>query len=140
MFWVMIASAIVGLSVSAYLLYLSLLPPTSCPIGAVGVLSCNEVIYSEYSKFYGISVALLGLGWFIVALGLIVLMRRDWRFVRGVMVWSILGAAGVTGFVYTEVFLIGSICPLCSIAHIAGIAILLLSIPAVRYRAALAES
>lgn len=140
LFWAMIASVIVGLSVSAYLMYLSLLPPTSCPVGTVGVFSCNEVIYSVYSKFYGVSVALLGLGWFIVALGLIVLTRWDWRFIRGVVGWSLLGAVGVAGFVYTEVFLIRSICPLCTIAHVAGILTLLLSIAAARHSAAMAES
>jgi uncharacterized membrane protein len=51
---------------------------------------------------------------------------------RGVVVWSILGAVGVAAFVYTEIFLLGSICVLCTIAHLAGLAILALSIAAIR--------
>jgi len=124
----MIAFAAVGLVVSAYLMYLSSLPPASCPIGEVGILSCNDVIYSKYAHFYGVSVALLGLGWFIVIIGLIVVSSRDMRLFRWVVAWSILGAAGVVAFVYTEAFLLGSICPLCTIAHLSGLAILAISI------------
>ena len=140
LFWIMIAFAMAGLLVSAYLTYLSLMPPTSCPVGDFGVLSCNEVIYSRYSKFFGISVALLGLCWFIIAFGLIVLSRKNWAYVRGIVTWSLLAAVGVAGFLYTELFLIGSICILCTIAHAAGIAILLLSLFGLRYRLDLAIS
>jgi len=132
LFWVMIASALLGLLMSAYLTYLSLMPPTSCPVGEFSIFSCNDVIYSEYAHFYGISVAMLGLGWFAVALGLIMIAWRDSRFIRVIVLWSVLGAAGVAGFVYTEIFLLRSICPLCTIAHIAGLAILALSIASMR--------
>jgi uncharacterized membrane protein len=132
LFWAMIVSALVGLFMSAYLVYLTLMPPTSCPVGEYALFSCNEVIYSHYSHFYGISVAMLGLGWFIIALPLILVTRRDARFIRAVVAWSLLGAVGVAGFVYTEVFLLGSICPLCTIAHVAGLAILVLSITSFR--------
>lgn len=124
----MTAFAIVGLVASSYLTYLSMLPPTSCPIGEVGILSCNDVIYSKYAHFYGVSVALLGLGWFIVAIGLIALSWRAIRFIRWVVAWAILGAGGVVAFVYTELFLVGSICSLCTIAHLSGLAILAISI------------
>jgi uncharacterized membrane protein len=130
--WAMVASALAGLVDSAYLTYLSLSPPTSCPVGDFSIFSCNEVIYSQYAHIYGVSVALLGLGWFIIACGLILIAWRDERFMRGVVVWSILGAVGVAGFVYTEIFLLGSICVLCTIAHIAGLAILALSIASMR--------
>jgi uncharacterized membrane protein len=132
LFWAMIVSALVGLFMSAYLVYLTLMPPTSCPVGEFSIFSCNEVIYSQYADFYGISVAMLGLGWFIIAFPLILVTRRDRRFVRAVVVWSLLGAVGVAGFVYTEIFLLESICPLCTIAHIAGLAILVLSIASMR--------
>jgi len=130
--WAMMASALVGLVDSAYLTYLSFSPPTSCPVGDFSIFSCNEVIYSKYAYVYGVSVALLGLGWFIIACGLILIARRDERFMLGLAAWSLLGAVGVAGFVYTEIFLLGSICPLCTIAHLAGLAILALSIAGVR--------
>ena len=132
LFWAMIVSALVGLFMSAYLTYLTLMPPTSCPIGEFSIFSCNAVIYSQYAHLYGVSVAMLGLGWFIITLPLILVTRRDARFIRAVVVWSMLGAVGVAGFVYTEIFLLGSVCPLCTIAHIAGLAILVLSIASMR--------
>jgi len=132
LFFAMIASALVGLVDSAYLTYLSFNPPTSCPIGEFSIFSCDEVIYSQYAHVYGISVALLGLGWFIIALGLIVIAWRSAGFVRVAVAWSLLGAVGVAGFVYAEIFLLGSICPLCTIAHVAGLAILAFSIASMR--------
>ena len=133
----MMASAVVGLFDSAYLTYLSFSPPTSCPVGDFSILSCNEVIYSQYAHVYGISVALLGLGWFIVALGLIGLAWRNGRLIWAVVVWSLLGAAGVAGFVYTEIFLLQSICLFCTIGHVFGLVILALSIAALRSTRAL---
>jgi uncharacterized membrane protein len=130
--WAMIVLALVGLIDSAYLAYLSLSPPTSCPVGEFSIFSCNEVIYSQYAHVYGISVAMLGLGWFILALGLILVAWRNARFIYGVLVWSVLGAVGVAGFVYTEIFLLGSICLLCTIAHVMGLAILALSVAYIR--------
>ena len=131
--WGLLTFAILGLCMSGYLTYLSLMPPTSCPVGEFGAFSCNEVIYSQYARVYGISVALLGLGWFVVALGLIVFAWRDQRLMWAVVAWSILGAAGIAGFVYTELFLLESICPLCTFAHVIGLAILSLSIVNARH-------
>jgi uncharacterized membrane protein len=130
--WAMMVSALVGLADSAYLAYLSFSPPTSCPVGEFSIFSCNEVIYSQYAHVYGISVALLGLGWFIIASGLIIVAWRDERFRSVVLVWSLLGTAGIAAFVYTEIFLLGSICLLCTIAHVMGLTILALSVVNVR--------
>jgi len=123
-----------GLLVSAYLTYLSLVPPTSCIVGEFSVFSCDRVIWSEYSHFYGVSVALLGFGWFVIASCLLLIAWRSERYIRAVFAWSLLGAAGVAAFVYTEVFLVRSICPLCTIAHISGLAILAFSAASLRTR------
>jgi len=122
----------VGLLVSAYLTVLSSSPPSSCPVGDFTIFSCDEVIWSKYSHFYGVSVALLGLVWFIVTFALVVGTRRSERLTRILFAWAILGAAGVAVFVYTEIFLLGSVCPLCTIAHISGLATLALSTIALR--------
>jgi len=132
--WAMMASALVGLVDSAYLTYLSFSPPTSCPVGDFSIFSCNEVIYSKYAYVYGVSVALLGLIWFIIACGMILIARRDERFMHGLVAWSLLGAVGMAGFVYTEIFLLRSVCVLCTIAHLAGLAILALSAASLRAR------
>jgi len=132
LFALMVISAVVGLMMSAYLTYLSSTPPTVCPVGDYGVFSCTDVIWSEYADFYGVSVAMLGLGWFIIALGLIIYAWQNGRSIIGLVAWSVLGAVGVAGFVHTEVFLLGSICQLCTITHIAGLVILALSIITLR--------
>jgi uncharacterized membrane protein len=132
LFALMVISAVVGLSMSAYLTYLSSTPPTVCPVGDYGLFSCTDVIWSEYADFYGVSVAMLGLGWFIIALGLIIVAWQNEPCVVGMVAWSVLGAVGVAGFVYTEIFLLGSICQLCTIAHIAGLVILALSAVSLR--------
>jgi uncharacterized membrane protein len=128
LFWGMAVFALTGLGVSAYLTYLSLTLPSSCPVDGFSIFSCDEVIWSRYSHFYGVSVAFLGLGWFAAAIGLLVLARQHERFLRGLVAWSLIGAVGVAGFVYTEVFLLGTVCLLCTLAHISGLAILALSI------------
>jgi len=128
LFWGMVLFALIGLGVSAYLTYLSSTLPSSCPVDGFSIFSCDEVIWSRYSHFFGVSVAFLGLGWFAVAIGLLVLARQHERFLRGLVAWSLIGAVGVAGFVYTEVFLLGTVCLLCTLAHISGLAILALSI------------
>lgn len=134
LFWGMVLFALMGLGVSAYLTYLSSTPPSSCPVDNFSIFSCDEVIWSRYSHFYGVSVAFLGLGWFAVAIGLLVLARQHERFLRGLVAWSLISAVGVAGFVYTEVFLLGTVCLLCTLAHISGLAILTLSIISVHSR------
>ena len=120
--------ATTGALVSASLSYLSHEPPPSCLTGYYSIgLSCDELFWSEYTQFYGVSVALLELAWFVIVLGLIALARHDGRFMRSVVAWSILGAAGVAGFVYNEI-LMGSTFPLWTIAHLMSLAILALAI------------
>lgn len=127
LFWSMALFALIGLGASAYLTYLSSTLPSSCPVGDFGIFSCSEAIWSRYSHLYGVSVAFLGLGWLAVAIGLLVLALQHERFLRGLAVWSLIGAVGVADFVYTEVFLLGTVWLLCTLAHISGLAILALS-------------
>jgi len=128
----MIVLASGGLLVSAYLTYLSLVPPTSCGIDDFGIFSCDRALWSQYSHFFGVPVAVLGLAWFMIALGLILLARLDRRLMIGVLAWSLLGVAGVAGLVYIEIFLLRSICLWCTIAHIFGLAILGFSVAGLR--------
>jgi uncharacterized membrane protein len=130
--WATIGSAAAGLVVSAYLTVLSFGPPSTCPVGDFAIFSCNDVIWSKYAYLYGFSVAMLGLGWFVIALALAVLGRNNTRVLQGLVVWSVLGALGVAGFVYTEVFLLGRICVLCTIAHVMGLATLVFSLASLR--------
>jgi len=53
---------------------------------------------------------------------------------RGVFVLFLVGVAGVAGFVYTELFLHRTVCPLCIATHLSGLAILALSAAILRSR------
>jgi uncharacterized membrane protein len=44
------------------------------------------------------------------------------------LAWSVLGTAGFIGLVYVELFLIGSVCALCTLAHYIGLTILTLTL------------
>jgi uncharacterized membrane protein len=77
-------------------------------------------------------ISLLGAFWFLVALTLAVRIvgKKDW--LKFELAWSVLGTAGVIWLVYIELFLIGSVCALCTLAHSIGIAILILTLAAWR--------
>jgi uncharacterized membrane protein len=47
---------------------------------------------------------------------------------RLLLSWSIVGLLGIFPLVYAEVYLIGALCVLCTLAHILGIIIFVLSI------------
>jgi uncharacterized membrane protein len=49
----------------------------------------------------------------------------------------LVGVAGVAGFVYTELFLLRTVCPLCTVTNLAGLAIFALSAASLRSRYAL---
>ncbi len=109
-----------GLPLSAYLISPPGIPQF-CEIG--NIFSCEAVIQSEYSRIFGIPVAALGAGWFGVALFLSVLAIKKERGGYYLLGWSALGVIGALALLYLEVFQIGSICLLCTMAHALGAAV-----------------
>jgi len=132
--WGIVLFAVAGLLVSGYLSYLTLTPSGSCPITETSMFSCDAVIYSEYASPSGIPLSFLGLGWFVIALGLAWLSWRNTMFMRCMVVWSLIGLAGVAGLAYVEFSLIKAICAFCTVAHACGLAILALSLVGWRSR------
>ncbi len=115
-----LASAVLsaaGLPLSIYLISPSNLPQF-CEIG--NTFSCESVIQSEYSRFMGIPLAAFGAMWFVVALALSIAALAELRVGLLLVSWSVLGVLGAFALLYIEVFLIGSICLLCTIAHAIG--------------------
>lgn len=115
-----LASAVLsaaGLPLSIYLTSPTDLPQF-CEIGST--LSCEAVVQSEYSKFLGIPVAAFGAVWFGSALLLSLAALAGMGVGRLLLYWSVLGVLGAVALVMVEVFLIGSICLLCTIAHAVG--------------------
>ncbi|GBC71704.1 hypothetical protein HRbin02_01492 [Candidatus Calditenuaceae archaeon HR02] len=107
----------VGLPLSIYLVSPGDLPQF-CEIGSR--FSCGTVIHSEYSRFMGIPIAYLGAVWFGAALALSLAAVAGLRVGNILLYWSVLGVLGALALLLVEIFIIGSICLLCSFAHAAG--------------------
>ena len=118
--------ALPGLLASAYLAYHAAFPQSLFYCPTAGSLDCNPVTSSPYSMLFGVSVAYLGLAWFMVVISLLALRRIGPLF----PLWA-LGLAFVVYLVCAEVFLIHSICPYCTVAHVSA---LLLGLPVIRLR------
>ena len=116
--------ALPGLLSSAYLAYHAAFPQSLLYCPTAGPLDCNQVTSSPYSVLFGVSVAYLGLVWFVVMLSLIALRRTGSLFT----LWA-LGIVFVAYLVGAEIFLIHSVCVYCTVAHASA---MLLGLPVIR--------
>jgi uncharacterized membrane protein len=115
--------AIVGIGLAGYLTWYEMVVPVGvCPIN-VPYISCSAALTSQYSRIDGISVASLGLTWFIGALLLGLLAAENTRYLKLLLAWSLIAIAGVVTLFLIEVLYLGEICPLCTSAHVLGLAI-----------------
>ena len=115
--------ALAGVGVAGYLTWYEMVVPEGvCPIN-MPYISCSAALTSQYSRIGGISVASLGLAWFLGAVLLGVLAAENKSFLKFLFVWSMIAVIGVVTLFLTEVLLLGEICPLCSSAHVLGLAI-----------------
>ena len=87
--------------------------PLYCPSG--GIVNCVTVTSSEYSRFAGVPVAVLGASWFAVMLLLFALNRPAMNYAL-VPLWAI-GMVFVGYLVFAELVLVHAICPYCTVAH-----------------------
>jgi uncharacterized membrane protein len=119
----MIILALVGIGVAGYLTWYEMVVPVGvCPIN-VAYISCSAALTSQYSRIDGISVASIGLAWFLGALLLLALAVRNRTYLKFLFAWSLIAVAGVVYLFLVEVLFLGEICPLCTSAHILGLAI-----------------
>ena len=119
----MIILALVGIGVSGYLTWYEIVVPVGvCPIN-VAYISCSAALTSQYSRIDGISVASLGLAWFLGALLLIVLAVGNVTYLKFLFAWSLIAVAGVVYLFLIEVLFLGEICPLCTSAHVLGLSV-----------------
>ena len=114
--FILLALALVGLGDAFYLSYfqyLNLIP--TCALGG-----CEQVLTSEYSKFFGVPWSYLGLVYYAYMLCLSVLLVID-PHSRGLR----LGALAYTGFgvvyscwaiFYIQLSVIGALCQFCAIS------------------------
>jgi uncharacterized membrane protein len=117
--------ALLGLFISLYLTaahYAQGRIPLAC--ASTGVVNCELVTSSAESIVGPVSVALLGVVWFALFLGLIV-VRAPGPFQ---LAWAATGLAFVFYLVYAELFLIGALCLWCTAVHLIAAALFLLAI------------
>ena len=115
-----------GLIISGYLSYLTIISENTCIIS--NLFSCSEHLNGEYSHVFGFPFSILGLSWF--AINLIIITGIYFKNTSEIILkfWSIIGLITVIILVYIEIFLIQSICILCTSAHICAILIFIIAL------------
>jgi len=117
--------AVVGLLISAYLVYEHLSPATSfaCPESAT--VNCVKVTTSAYSSFLGVPVAVLGLLFYVAITALLLpLPALGTRAVARLrLVMAALGVVFVLYLLWAELFRIDAICLWCTAVHVVTVAL-----------------
>lgn len=125
--WGSLALAVLGALDSAYLTYVKLF---NAPIICGPSAACETVNTSAFAEFQGIPIAVLGLGAYMVLIGLLLLEKRalflaTWGPVAvfGLALTGTLYSAYLT---YVELYILHAVCPYCvaSALFIAGILVL----------------
>ena len=117
--------SLLGLSLSSFLLYeYNFSGYIVCPVGA----GCDIVRASPYSRFFGISIPILGVVFYLTMAALSIL-RSYVFFERKAFILQLSGAVAGVGFgIYLtllEIFVIRAICFWCVLSFIISIVILL---------------
>jgi len=123
------ALAIAASAVSAYLTIAHFTEPELLVCSGSGAINCARVTTSAQSRFLGIPVAVLGLGWSIAMVALCSPgawgSRASW--VRGLrLALACLGVLFVLWLVYAELFTIRAICLWCTAIHVLAFALFVL--------------
>ncbi|MCL4364910.1 MAG: vitamin K epoxide reductase family protein [Candidatus Marsarchaeota archaeon] len=116
------AISVIGLAVSIYLIGVQYAAaPLVCP--SVGIINCETVLTSQYSKIFGIGNSVLGTIFFLIDLVII-----SKYFGKDVMVlYNTVGLAFIIYYISAE-YLLGKICLYCTIVHICVLLLFLISI------------
>jgi len=127
-----IGSAVVSLIGFLDSLYLSWLEFTHREAFCGGSGDCETVANSPYSDIAGIPIAVLGIGAYLVILGLLYLEQRGefWREYTPLIIFgiSLVGVIYSIYLTYIEIAVIYAICPYCVLSAIAMLLIFVMSI------------
>jgi uncharacterized membrane protein len=111
--------SVIGLLLSLYLTIDHYKPPTDssfCDISAT--VSCSLVNTSVFSEVFNVPVSLMGMAWFVFALGFAwQALRKKELFIPALLWWSVVGLLSVAYFIYAEIIL-RAICPFCTGVHV----------------------
>jgi uncharacterized membrane protein len=122
------ALSLIGVGLSTYMTIAHFTEASILACSGHGELSCTAVTTSAQSRVFGVSVAVLGLVFFVV-LGLLTsppMWRQSPRWLA--MSRSMLAAAGlvfVFWLVAAEILIIGHICLWCTGVHVVALALVL---------------
>ncbi|AAK41821.1 vitamin K epoxide reductase family protein [Saccharolobus solfataricus] len=123
---------LLGLStmIYSYLSFsLDVISRNSCTINSV--ISCSSVENSIYSTFLGIKLYYYGMAYFsaIIVLSLLVVKGTVKNIIGYVIsLLSIIASIISVYLIYTEIFLLGHMCIVCTLAHVSIFSVLILSV------------
>ncbi len=119
-----------GLAISVYLTveYYSASSTLACP--NTGALNCQKVATSQYAKFLGVPVALLGLLYFLTLIPFH--LPASWRSQNRWLHWvraalALGGVVMVCWLIYVEMFKLSAICLWCTGIHVVTFALFVLT-------------
>ena len=137
--WAVISSGLLtlgGLAISIYMTMVHFLGKQALVCSASGAIDCWKVTTSPQSYFLHIPVAILGLGYFIVGLGINspwAWRSNDARIHIARIVFAVMGIGFVLWLVAAELLIIKSLCLWCTGVHLVTFAlfmVIMLSVPA----------
>ncbi|WP_238175057.1 vitamin K epoxide reductase family protein [Kribbella pratensis] len=118
--WATLVVSVAGLAVAAYLTYEHFTAGTTLACPDTGVVNCAKVTSSQYSKVFGIPVALLGLAFFagMTALSVPPMWRTSSPWPSRLRLAGVLtGVVFVCYLIWAELFQINAICLWCTVVH-----------------------
>ena len=118
--WTTLVLSIAGLAVASYLTYEHFTAGTTLACPNTGVVNCAKVTSSQYSKVFGIPVALLGLAFFagMTALSLPPMWRTSSPWPSRLRLTAVaVGVIFVCYLIWAELFQIDAICLWCTVVH-----------------------
>ncbi len=129
---ILIALSILGILDAAYLTYVKLIEDGVCAVGG----GCAIVNTSPYASLWGIPIAAIGGGAYLVMLIVLLLEERsDFFAINGSLIvfgLSLIGVLYSVYLTYLELYVIHAICPFCVISAVILVAMLVLSIMRLR--------
>jgi uncharacterized membrane protein len=119
-----LALSLAAAAVASYLTVTHYSDPAALACPDTGVVNCTLVTTSSWSVVAGVPVAVIGLAWSLVMVGLT--LPWSWRRApvaldRARLAVSGLGALTVLYLVYVELFRIGAICLWCTAVHVLAV-------------------
>jgi len=131
MVWVMRALALAALAVSGLLLY-QVMEAWAVPPGCGSGSGCEKVFASGWGWWFGVPVAALAVGVYVVLLGALANVGQRRTAGQRQAAWAVLvvGAVGIVAaaiwFVGLQLFVIGAVCKYCMAAHGLGVVLAVL--------------